>query len=68
MMHHPKNENLNVTKWAIYNEKIIGFTTLLTDTLLLKNIKEDELKKEILKKLKLSDEKKLISAVNRQIR
>ena len=39
-----QNMKLNLTKLIIYDEKIIGYLSLLTDTLLLKNIREDHIK------------------------
>lgn len=42
-----QNAKLNVTKLVMCNGKIIGFSTLLTDTLLLKKIKNEKLQLKI---------------------
>lgn len=39
-----QNANLNVTKIIVCNRKIIGYVSLLTDTLILKNINDEILK------------------------
>ena len=40
-------EKLNVTKLVMCNREIIGYTSLLTDTLILKNIKDKSLRLKI---------------------
>ena len=42
-----QKEKLNITKLAICDEKIIGFISLLTDTLILKNIRDEDIKSDI---------------------
>ena len=42
-----QNANLNVTKLVIYKGDIIGYFSLLTDTLILKNIRDTDLKRDI---------------------
>ena len=37
-----QNANLNVTKLVMYNQKIVGFVTLLTDTIPLRNIRNEK--------------------------
>ena len=46
-----QNENLNVTKLVMYEGKILGYTSLLTDTLLLRNIKNENVRLKIKEKL-----------------
>lgn len=58
-----QNEKLNVTKLVMYDGKIIGFSTLLTDTILLKKIKNEKLQLKIKEKLKINKNNKEISAV-----
>lgn len=58
-----QKENLNITKLAIYNGKIIGFASILTDTLQLKNIKDEKLQFKIKGKLNINSKNRGISAV-----
>lgn len=58
-----QKEKLNITKLIICDGKIIGFLSLLTDTLLLKNINEKELKVKIKGKLGLKSINRNIPAV-----
>ena len=54
---------LNVTKLIMCDGKIIGFTSLLTDTIMIKRIRDESIKTEIKEKLKIDKESKSISAV-----
>lgn len=54
---------LNVTKLIMCDGKIIGFTSLLTDTIMIKKIRDESIKTEIKEKLKIDKESKSISAV-----
>lgn len=56
-------EKLNITKLVMYNGKIIGFVSILTDTLKLKNIKDEKLKSKIKGKLGITSMNRHISAV-----
>ena len=47
----------------MYDGKIIGFTSLLTDTIMIKKIRDESIKTEIKEKLKIDKESKSISAV-----
>ncbi|WP_298521437.1 GNAT family N-acetyltransferase [uncultured Methanobrevibacter sp.] len=58
-----QKEKLNVTKLVMYNGDIIGFASLLTDTLKLKNIKDENLRLKIKGKLNINSNKRGISAV-----
>ena len=58
-----QNEKLNITKLVMYDGRILGFSTLLTDTILLKNIKNEKLQFKIKEKLKINKKYKEISAV-----
>lgn len=58
-----QKEKLNVTKLVMYNGDIIGFASLLTDTLNLKNIKDENLRLKIKGKLNINSNKRGISAV-----
>lgn len=58
-----QNEKLNVTKLIMCDEKIIGYTSLLTDTLILKNINDEPLRLKIKGKLNIDSNSKGISAV-----
>lgn len=58
-----QNENLNVTKLVMCEGKIIGYASLLTDILLLKNIKNEELRLKIKGKLGITSNSRGISAV-----
>lgn len=54
---------LNVTKLIIFEDQIIGFVSLLTDSILIKKINDENIKTEIKEKLKIDKESKSISAV-----
>lgn len=56
-------EKLNITKLVMFKGKIIGFVSLLTDTLILKNIKDEKLKSKIKGKLGITSTNRQISAV-----
>lgn len=58
-----QNENLNVTKLVMYEGKILGYTSLLTDTLLLRNIKNENVRLKIKEKLRVESKNRGISAV-----
>lgn len=58
-----QNEKLNVTKLVMCDGKIIGYTSLLTDTLKLKNIKDEKLRLKIKGKLGVTSKNREISAV-----
>lgn len=58
-----QNEKLNITKLVMYDGRILGFSTLLTDTIFLKNIKNEKLQFKIKEKLKINKKYKEISAV-----
>lgn len=58
-----QNEKLNVTKLVMCDGKIIGFVSLLTDTLILKNIRDDDIKIDIKNKLKVSSKNRPLPAV-----
>lgn len=58
-----QKEKLNVTKLVICDNEIIGYVSLLTDTIVLKNIKENEIRKIIKSKLNTTNKKRLIPAI-----
>lgn len=58
-----QNDKLNITKLVMYDGRILGFSTLLTDTIFLKNIKNEKLQFKIKEKLKINKKYKEISAV-----
>ena len=58
-----QNANLNVTKLVMYNQKIVGFVTLLTDTIPLRNIRNEKVTFNIKDLLWISSKNRLISAV-----
>ena len=58
-----QNANLNVTKIIVYNRKIIGYASLLTDTLILKNINDENLKMKIKGKLGVKSQNRNVPAV-----
>ena len=58
-----QNENLNVTKLVMCKGKIIGYTSLLTDALILKNINDESLKLKIKGKLGVKSKNKNAPAV-----
>ena len=58
-----QNEKLNVTKLIIFDKKIIGYVSLLTDTLLLKNIRDEDLKMDIRGMLNVNSKNKQLPAV-----
>ena len=54
---------LNVTKLILYEGKIIGYVSLLTDTLVLKNIQDEKIQLNIKNQLEIKSKNKNISAV-----
>ena len=58
-----QNEKLNVTKLVMCDEHIIGYTSLLTDKLQLRNIKDEKLRLRIKEKLGITSKNREISAV-----
>ncbi|WP_303372234.1 hypothetical protein [Methanobrevibacter sp.] len=58
-----QNANLNVTKLVMCNQMIVGFVTLLTDTIPLKNIRNENVTFNIKELLGISSKNKSISAV-----
>ena len=58
-----QKSNLSLTKLVIYNEKIIGYASLLTDTLIIRNIREDNIKLDIKNQLGITSKNKLTPAV-----
>ena len=58
-----QNSKLSHTKLIIYNEKVIGYTSIITDTLILKNIRDQKVKLDIKKELKISNKNKNLPAV-----
>ena len=58
-----QKEKLNVTKLVMYNGKIIGYTSLLTDALILKNIRNPNIRTDIKNELKITNKNKLLPAV-----
>ena len=58
-----QDAKLNITKLIIYENNIIGFVSLLTDKLVLKNLKDNELKIKIKGILGISSKNREISAV-----
>lgn len=54
---------LNVTKLAICDDKIVGYVSILTDALIFKNIREENVSSEIKEKLHLSSNNRSIPAV-----
>lgn len=58
-----QSEKLNVTKLALYDGKIIGYASLLTDTIILRKIKDEKLRVKLKGKLNLNSNEKEISAV-----
>ena len=58
-----QNDLLNVTKLILCENKIIGFVSLLTDTLILKNIRETNVKINIKSNLNIKNRNRLLPAV-----
>lgn len=58
-----QKEKLNVTKLVIYEGNVIGFVSLLTDTLTLKNINDESLRIKLKGKLGITSKNRRISAV-----
>lgn len=58
-----QNAKLNVTKLVMCDGKIIGYTSLLTDGLVLKNIRDQKVRLEIRRELKIDKKNKLLPAV-----
>lgn len=58
-----QNSKLSITKLIICDGEIIGYTSILTDTLLLKNINNEKLKSEIKTKLNIKSKNKSTPAV-----
>ena len=58
-----QNEKLNVTKLVLCNGHIIGYTSLLTDKLQLRNIKDEKIRLKIKGKLGITSKNREIAAV-----
>lgn len=58
-----QSSRLNVTKLIMYKGNIIGYFSLLTDTLVLKNINDDKLKLKIKGQLGVKSKNRNVSAV-----
>lgn len=58
-----QKSRLNVTKLILYDRKIIGYVSLLTDTLVLKNIQDEKIQLNIKNQLEIKSKNKNISAV-----
>lgn len=58
-----QNDKLNITKLVICEGKIIGYVSLLTDTLILKNIRDEDLKTDLKNTLQITSKNKPIPAV-----
>lgn len=58
-----QKEKLNVTQLVICDNEIIGYASLLADTIVLKNVKEKKIRKVIKSKLNTTNKKRLIPAI-----
>lgn len=58
-----QKSRLNVKKLILYDRKIIGYVSLLTDTLVLKNIQDEKIQLNIKNQLEIKSKNKNISAV-----
>ena len=58
-----QESRLNVTKLIMCEDEIIGYVSLLTDTLVLKNINDENLKEKIKGELNIKSKNREISAV-----
>jgi len=58
-----QKSRLNVTKLIIYDREIIGYVSLLTDTLVLKNIQDEKIQLNIKNQLEIKSKNKNISGV-----
>lgn len=58
-----QNARLNVTKLIMCDGNIIGFTSILTDGIMIKKIRNEKVKSEIKEKLNINSNKKSISSV-----
>lgn len=58
-----QNNKLNLTKLITCDEEIIGYVSLLTDTIPLKNIRENETKQDIKGQLSITSKNKLLPAI-----
>lgn len=54
---------LNITKLIICDGKIIGFASLLTDTIMMKKIRDDKVKEDIIEKLNINTKIKTLPAI-----
>lgn len=58
-----QNSKLNLTKLITCDEKIIGYVTLLTESIPLRDIRDDKVKEDIKNQLSLTSKKKGIPAL-----
>ncbi|MBQ6100123.1 MAG: GNAT family N-acetyltransferase [Methanobrevibacter sp.] len=58
-----QNEKLNITKLIMFDGKIIGYTSILTDSLILKNINDEKLRLKIKGKLGIKSKNRNVPAV-----
>ena len=58
-----QNANLNVTKLAICDNNIVGYVSILSDSLIIKNIRDENVSSEIKEKLHITNNKRTLPAV-----
>lgn len=56
-----QNDKLSITKLITCDNELVGYVSLLTDSIPLKDIRDDNLKKDIKKQLNISNKKKKIT-------
>ncbi len=58
-----QESELNVTKLVIYDNNIIGFASLLTDTILIRNIRDENISLNIKRQLNITTKNRSIASV-----
>ncbi len=58
-----QKNKLNLTKVVMCDDAIVGYVSLLTDTILLKDIRDEEIKMEIKNQLSISSKKRKLPAI-----
>lgn len=58
-----QNSKLNVTKLVMCEEKVIGYVSLLTDTIIFRNIRDENVSSEIKEKLQIQRKNRTLPAV-----
>ena len=58
-----QNSKLNITKLVMCDDLVVAYVSLLTDTILLKDIRDEDIKQDIKDQLSLNSKKRKLPAI-----